>query len=102
MRLQIHADAKAEAREAVEWYESKRPGLGAEFLDELDRAFALIEAHPTRFPEYVETPKGRLFRRCRLRRFPYLVIYRTRDDVAEVLAISHAARRPGYWLHRAL
>jgi hypothetical protein len=35
-----------------------------------------------------------------VRRFPYGVIYRVREEVIWVVAIAHMRRRPGYWLDR--
>jgi hypothetical protein len=42
----------------------------------------------------------RPYRRRLLTRFPYVVFYEVVDDAVEVIAVAHAKRRPGYWLHR--
>jgi hypothetical protein len=36
MKLQYHPEARREIIEAAMYYENERPGLGAEFLDEID------------------------------------------------------------------
>ncbi len=41
MRLVLHPDAVAEATAAGDWYDAQRPGLGADFAGELERAFEL-------------------------------------------------------------
>ena len=51
MTLQVvfRPAAKAEFDGAALWYEDRRPGLGAEFVLEIDRAVELASAHPERF-----------------------------------------------------
>jgi ParE toxin of type II toxin-antitoxin system, parDE len=39
-------------------------------------------------------------RRCVLHRFPHLVIYRHKPEEILVVAVSHARRKPFYWLER--
>jgi hypothetical protein len=43
MTLHVHNAATIEYGEAAVWYEEKSPGLGADFLDEMNRAFDEIE-----------------------------------------------------------
>ena len=64
-------------------------------MDELDGAIASIVEAPERWPAL---SNGR--RRYVMRRFPFIVWYRIREADIPVLAIAHARRRPGYWLHR--
>ena len=40
--------------------------------------------------------------RCRLRRFPYSVVYTLDAESILVLAVAHQHRKPGYWRNRAL
>ena len=44
--LRVGEPASAELAEAVRWYESQRPGLGAELLEAVGRTFDLIEQNP--------------------------------------------------------
>src|SRR5712692_6461913 len=46
--------AEADVREAALWYESKREGLGAEFVLELDALYERIAENPRQFPEIGE------------------------------------------------
>jgi hypothetical protein len=48
-RLFLRAPAKADLREAFEWYETRSTGLGFEFLRAARAALALIERNPTQF-----------------------------------------------------
>ena len=36
-------------KEAYDWYEVQKPGLGEEFLEELDDFYQRIEVHPEYF-----------------------------------------------------
>ena len=44
--LLFHPDIEQELDEAYRWYESQSLGLGDDFLDELDRAFSVIQRMP--------------------------------------------------------
>lgn len=75
---------------ARDWYEAQRSGLGEEFVTALDRTVSLISRLPDSFP-FVH----RDIRRVLLRRFPYALYYRQRDDgTLEVIACLHTRRNP--------
>ena len=100
MKIELHPEADADAKEAAHWYEDQQIGLGKAFLDRLDEAYRKIKHAPRRFAK-LETVKFKAeIRRCLLPRFPYLVIYEMAGDVTHVLAVAHASRRPNYWLKR--
>lgn len=100
MRLVLHPDAVAEATAAGDWYESQRPGLGADLAGELERAFEMILENPQTWPAWPVVPAGLGVRRFLLPRFPFAVAYVIRGDDVLVLAIAHTRRRPGYWRGR--
>ncbi len=87
--------AQAELDEAIAWYGAQVPGLGDAFLLEALKAFQLIERFPAAWH-----PLTQDVRRCRLRRFPYSVLYAQEQGVILVLAMAHQHRRPGYWRDR--
>jgi plasmid stabilization system protein ParE len=93
--LRLHPAALAEAERARDWYRERSPVAALGFLGELDRAIERIAESPHSWPSYV---KGT--RRYLLARFPFSIVYRTRDRVIEVFAIAHHRRRPGYWSDR--
>ena len=41
------------------------------------------------------------FRKIKVGKFRYLLIFRLRGDEVQVLAVAHTSRRPGYWKSRA-
>lgn len=99
MSRSIHPEALAELRDAADWYEDQREGLGDEFLDAvmaaLDRGFPLAEL------ESEDLEGGALLRRYLLKRFPYkVVLYESPDGELQVVAVSHQKRRPLYWAKR--
>jgi toxin ParE2 len=82
--------------EAVRYYDSQVPTLGAAFLREVRRAAEAIAD----YPEAAAIVRGRTRRRL-LRRFPYGLLYRIDPQEIVVVAIMHLRREPGYWLSRA-
>ena len=90
-----HPDARLELREAADFYDLERPGLGSEFLDEVERAIERIVQHPESSPMVL----GKV-RKCMVPRFPYSVVYSLRDGVIRVSAFAHSSRRPFYWRER--
>lgn len=93
MNYRFLTPALVEIREAAEFYDHRVPGLGADFLDEVDAAIDRILS----FPEAWGT-LGESYRRCHLRRFPYSVIYSIQKN-SEILVISlfHQSREPRSW-----
>ena len=92
MSVRLLPAAQSELDEAIHWYAQQAPGLGDSFLVEFLRTIQLIERHPNGWH-----PLSNQTRRCRLRRFPYGVIYNINQDDILVLAVAHLHRRPAYW-----
>ena len=95
MKVEFHAAADSELRAAANYYESRVPGLGDEFLTE-------VEAACSRVGE-VQAVGSRLdteHRRFGLRRFPFGLIYRITSAGVQIVAVAHRRRRPGYWRER--
>lgn len=88
--------ARREFDAAGEWYEKERPGLGLEFLVEIDALLKRVAEHPRQFPALY-----RDVRKAVARRFPYSVYFRERDRRIVVLAVFHSARNPVEWQRRA-
>ena len=80
MRLHLLAEAQEDAGSIAQWYESKRDGLGQEFLDVLDSALDEIAGAPLRFAKLESVETDREIRRKILPRFPYLVVFEIRED----------------------
>ena len=90
VRFKPSADRDVES--AFVWYEERRPGLGDEFLEEVDAAVARI-AQNCRAHQVV---RGRI-RRAVVHRFPYLIFYVIEPQEIVVLGCMHASRDPESW-----
>lgn len=97
MPIRILAEAEAEIREAILFYEKRQDGLGADLHERIDVAIRAIAETPGRFPEYEGKRVAREFRRVLIDRFPYMVIYELRTDETLIVAVAHTSREPGYW-----
>lgn len=98
--VRLAPPALEELDEAARWYEERRIGLGAEFVDAVETTARSL----ARWPEAGSpiAPAGdRRFRRAPVEGFPYYLPYRVVDEVVEVLAVAHDRRRPKYWAARS-
>ena len=82
--------------DAALYYERERPGLGAAFLDEVERYAAAIVKNPNGGTKVRDQVRRRL-----LRRFPYGILYSVKADGIRILAIMNLKRRPTYWVGRS-
>ena len=72
-RVRPHFEAELELIHAIEWYEHKRQGLGAELWDEVQRSITLITANPAVGGLIRRANVSLPVRRIPLRRFPYFL-----------------------------
>jgi plasmid stabilization system protein ParE len=82
-------EAVADVADGFGWYEDQELGLGEEFLRCLDRAYALIAAHPLHYPIRFDS-----FRRILVRRFPYAVYFEHNEQTVFVHYVFHCAQDP--------
>jgi len=93
--VNIQPRAEAEADEAAAWYEAEQPGLGIEFLLELDAAIERAAETPLVYAQvFMEA------RRVLTRRFPFAVYFVYEHDVVEGFAILHQQRASSLWQSR--
>ena len=95
LAVEIHPEAVLEAQAAREWYETKSPEAAAAFMVELDIGIDSIRVASELYAPYLYGT-----RRYLMRRFPYLIVYRTTSTAIQVVAVAHGRRRPGYWKTR--
>jgi toxin ParE1/3/4 len=74
-------------RDARDWYDQRREGLGDAFLLAVADAMTVLEQTPELHPIYY-----RDFRQVLTTRFPYKVFYRIEGEAVIVYRILHAAR----------
>ncbi len=87
--------ARQEFSAAATYYERHQTGLGSRFVAAVESTISRIQRAP-----YLHRTLGKDVRRIRVRKFPYAVIYRIREQQIEVIAIMHVRRRPDYWRER--
>ncbi|HEX7705626.1 MAG TPA: type II toxin-antitoxin system RelE/ParE family toxin [Thermoanaerobaculia bacterium] len=68
--IQFKPAAERDIESASQWYDEQRPGLGQEFLDEVDAAVWRVAANPRAH----QLIRGRI-RRAVVHRFPFLLFY---------------------------
>ena len=95
--LFFRPEAEAEAAEARLWYEQRSDQAAAGFVRQLRAAFDAIAAGPAGYSFYAKPLSMRSYM---LKTYPYLVLYRERDEDVEVIAVAHVRRRRGYWKDR--
>jgi toxin ParE1/3/4 len=101
VKLRVLAEAEAELHEAVRYYEDRQTGLGEDFYQRVVTCMDSIRENPLRFPMYEGLGRTIEYRRARVERFPYIVLYKVIADATVVIAVAHTSRRPGYWQDRA-
>jgi plasmid stabilization system protein ParE len=93
--VHFHPAARAELQDALRWYEERSPVAAMAFASEVESAIHRFADKPLHFPAAEHGT-----RRCLLRRFPYSVFYKIRQDSVMVIAVAHQKRRPVYWRDR--
>jgi toxin ParE1/3/4 len=91
----FHLLAEEELVEAVRFYEARAPGLGGDFIREVEYMLAQIAVNPEAGNLLTGTIRRRL-----LRRFPFAILYQAGTENLSVIAVMHLHRRPGYWRRR--
>ena len=95
--LLIRDDVFDDIKQAYDWYEEQRIGLGEDLLLSLEASYAVITRHPHMYPSIYKQVKRHL-----IRRFPYGVFYVVDEDKKEVivLAVLHTKSHPTRWISR--
>jgi len=95
MTLIVLHEAEIEFSESVIYYESKEPGLGVRFRDEVATTLDwIIQNHE------VPRLRSRGYRRVNLKVFSHYIAYIVRGEVLWVIAVAHAHQRPEFWIRR--
>lgn len=83
--LFIQSEAIIDIQEAFEWYEAKRRGLGFELIEEIENGYDKICKNPQYY-----TSITKKFRRLKVNRFPYLIIYEIEKNSVIVNSVKHS------------
>jgi plasmid stabilization system protein ParE len=95
LKVLIHPAAAAEYAAAFVWYCSRSRRAAVGFEQAVEQAVRLICMHP-------EAPPLRdaRHRYCKVRKYPYGIVYRLTGDNLRVVAIAHDRQLPEFWLQR--
>ena len=88
-RSRFLPEVEEDAIAGYEWYETKSPGLGEDFLRMFYARAGEISRNPLIFQKVYNE-----FRRCLLRRFPYAIYFTIMDRKIIVFGLFHCARDP--------
>jgi plasmid stabilization system protein ParE len=86
-RLILRRQAGSDLRQAFDWYEQQRPGLGVEFVTEVERAIQSLSGRPNSFPKTHGDA-----RRILVNRFPYGVYFVVGARSVSVIGVLHGSR----------
>ena len=95
MKIRFLEIVQVELDEAIQYYNYELDGLGDAFLTEVLNALYRIG----QFPEAWH-PCSKRTRLCKIRRFPYGIIYQIRQQEILIVAIANLHRNPDYWKDR--
>ncbi|MHA1521467.1 MAG: type II toxin-antitoxin system RelE/ParE family toxin [Promethearchaeota archaeon] len=84
---------------SAEYYNQKVPGLGYDFLVEIEESINIIQKNPRRWKfinDYIQ--------KYNLRRFPFSIHYNYNELANKIIIVSiaHQKRLPGYWRNRVI
>ena len=90
-RLRYHPLVAQDIAAAIDWYEGRSVGLGERFRAAVDARFDDIVDAPEMFPRAFDDSD---FRFARMRKFPYLLLFRVRAEIVQVIGLFHSASDP--------
>ncbi|MDY0165193.1 MAG: type II toxin-antitoxin system RelE/ParE family toxin [Thermoguttaceae bacterium] len=96
--LRYHPQVADDLSAAIDWYEARSTGLGWRFRAIVDARFDDIARMPEVFPQAFDDAD---FRFARVPKFPYLVLFRIREQTVFLLGVFHSATNPAKWRERA-
>lgn len=95
MNVEFLEEAERELIEAACWYESRQPGLGRRFRNEVAEVVEWIVWNPL-----IQRERDGGYRRMDCPVFPYYLPYFIRGEKIIVAAVAHERQEPGYWKRR--
>jgi len=88
-KLILKPEAENDLGEAIEYYQSKRKGLGLKFLKCVQKFFYRITKNPLHYPL-----KSNQFREAYIQKFPYIIIYEIIDNEIVVFSVFNTYQNP--------
>ena len=82
--------AESEIDESVQFYESRKTGLGKQFLVYFKGYLKILKTNPELFP----IKKVFFYRELPLKKFPFIIIYEVFQDEVIIYSVFHTSRNP--------
>jgi hypothetical protein len=99
-RFSVDRIAQQEFDESAAWYEQQEPGLGFEFIAEIERVLLRIETQDRFVTRPVAILERGVVRREFVKRFPYIVLFVETDEIRRVIMIRRGNVDPRRWQSR--
>lgn len=96
--LTIRPLAEMDLKEAGDWYELQKPGLGHNFLEAAELLLISIRASPIHF----QVKYSKIIRTAAVTGFPYSIHFIAENMRIVVLGVFHHKRNPKIWKRRKL
>jgi plasmid stabilization system protein ParE len=90
-----YPDALADVQRGFRWYRKRSPGAALRFLSAVDELLLRIQQNPYQFAVYLDDTRA-----CKLKNYPYIMIYRLFSKSVTIYAVIHAKRRDHHWRKR--
>lgn len=97
LQIKLHPAAQEEAFAAREFITTDDEHQGILFGLALDEALEWVKKEPLLYRCF-----ERDFRKIRVGKFHYNLVFRLRGEEAQILAVMHMSRKPGYWKERSI
>ena len=94
-RVIFTPEADDDVAGSYDWYESREPGLGEDFLRSVEACVRGIQRHPEMYPAAIDE-----FRRAPIRRFPFEIFYELTVDSITIYSVFHCSQDPQKWRER--
>lgn len=89
-KIVVSGLAASEIEETIEFYESRRKGLGKQFLEYFKGYLKILKTNPELFP----IKKPPFYRELPLKKNPFVIIYEVFKDEVVVYSVFHTSRNP--------
>lgn len=90
-------EAAEDLDNALDWYKIQG---GIQLQKRFFNAYQKVRKRMVKFPE-ASSPFFDIYRKTRLKKFPFKVIYRIEKDAIIVVAVAHDRRSVDYWKDRS-
>ncbi|MFP9113104.1 type II toxin-antitoxin system RelE/ParE family toxin [Flavobacterium sp. RHBU_3] len=91
-KIQISVRAVADIREAENWYNEQLSGLGTRYKIAVKSQINDLRDDALLYPVKYDDVHYR-----KIKGFPYLLHYRIKQNVVDIIAVIHTSRNPDIW-----